>query len=77
MIYVSHYQLQKTRKFILKGYYTRVGPGGCNQTNNGHWPKPNVAKKVFLLVGSKYGGIQKIRFPGPPKVGEKQCMERK
>ena len=31
----------------------------------------------ILLVGSKYGLIQKIRFLGAPKVGEKQCIEKR
>ena len=26
---------------------------------------------IFILVGSIYGGIQKISFLGPPEVGEK------
>ena len=31
----------------------------------------------FKTPWSKYGGILRIRFPGTPEVGEKQCMEKK
>ena len=31
-----------------------------------------LGKNIFLLVGSRYGGIQKIRFLGISEVGENQ-----
>ena len=48
---------------------TTVGPRCCDRTLALKNRKNTIGNHLFLLVGSKRGGIPKISIPGPSEVG--------